>query len=164
MHTSISHSSIKHALSRKLKLEASGPATLESEHKLVEAVLAQIEHLADALPSLPPQATLDVITTYLREAIPAHCREEEAILAAKGSTFVAALNLLRSEHSANDAVAAELADMLDDCAGLTIAPTPEALGLVARQYFMIMRRHMAWEELIMAKSAAMSNADPFDQS
>lgn len=163
MHKPISYSPIKRALSRKLELEADAPATLESEHDLVKAVLAQIEDLADMLPSLPPQATLDVISLYLREAIPAHCRQEEAMLLESGGPQVEllpAMALLRAEHAANDAVAAELADLLDDCAGQEKAPAPEGLGLVARQYFMLMRRHMAWEEYIVdaiAKEIADQN-------
>ena len=156
MHKPISYSPIKRALSRQMGLEADAPATLESEHDLVKAVLAQIEDLADMLPTLPPQVTLDAITLYLREAIPAHCRQEETMLLESGGPKVElmpAMALLQAEHAANDAVAAELAEMLDDCAGLSKAPAPEALGLVARLYFMLMRRHMAWEEFIVAAIA-----------
>ena len=46
MHKPISYSPIKRALSRQMGLEADAPATLESEHDLVKAVLAQIEDLA----------------------------------------------------------------------------------------------------------------------
>ena len=74
MHKPISYSPIKRALSRQMELEANAPATLESEHDLVKAVLAQIEDLADMLPTLLPQVTLDAITLYLREAIPARKR------------------------------------------------------------------------------------------
>lgn len=152
MHKPLPYSPIKRALSRQFKIEAEAPATIQTEHELVEAVLRQIEDLADMLPSLPSSAILETIAFYLREAIPAHCRKEEEMLLESGAPDTAslpAMALLQAEHAANDAVAAELADMLEDCAGKSSAPEPETLGLVARQYFMMMRRHMAWEECIV---------------
>lgn len=127
-------------------------AALRSDHRLVEGVLQQIEAIADHLPSLPPTETLEVIVANLRHALPAHCRfEEEELLRSDAPEFAAALALIRQEHVDNDWIAAELAEALEDCMATGRAACPEALGRLARQYFVLMRRHMAWEELIVAR-------------
>lgn len=143
-------SPIKLALSRRMGEDADQSTTLKEEHRLVEAVLEQIEALADALPQLPPRSTIEVVVVNLRHGIPAHCRYEESALAERDGDQVArALALLRAEHAANDAVAAELAEALEDCLTDGAAAAPETLGHLARQYFMLMRRHMAWEEYLV---------------
>ena len=142
-------SDIKAALGAALSREAEATATLESEHRLIEGVLEQIEALADELPDLPPRATIETIVIQLRHGLPAHCRhEEEALAEIIEPTVRSALILLRREHIDNDAIAAELADAMDECVASGRAERPEALGQLARQYFMLMRRHMAWEEFI----------------
>ncbi|MEQ9122729.1 MAG: hypothetical protein RIM80_09205, partial [Alphaproteobacteria bacterium] len=65
-----------------------------------------------------------------------------------------AFELLRAEHEINEAVAHELADAIDDCLFDGGAARPEALGQLARQFFLLMRRHMAWEELVLATLAS----------
>lgn len=166
-------SPMKLALGRRLSEDADEPTSLEEEHGMIEGVLAQIEALADALPALPPRTALEGVILHLREAIPAHCRHEEqsiaAVLdvprvpeAAMESMHAAAMSalrrnafeLLRAEHEINEAVAHELADAIDDCLFDGGAARPEALGQLARQFFLLMRRHMAWEELVLATLAS----------
>jgi len=137
--------------------------TLQSDHRLVEGVLQQIEAIADLLPSLPPAETLEVIVESLRYRLPAHClHEEEELLRSDAPEFAPALALLRQEHVDNEWIAAELAEAFEDCISTGRAACPEALGRLARQYFVLMRRHMAWEELIAARMDKLSTQD--DQS
>jgi len=153
-------SPMKRALGLRFSRDADMATTLEDEHKIIEGVLAQLEAMADALPALPPVSALESVVLHLRESIPAHCRHEEQVLAeriadASGMTdhdlhvSRQALALLREEHIANEAIAHELADALEDCiaAGETLAA--ESLGQLARQFFMLIRRHMAWEEFVL---------------
>ncbi len=156
MHRPMPFSPIKLALSRKFSLDANVATSLEEEHRQIEGVLAQLEALADALPKLPPASALEGMILYLREAIPAHCRHEERALAATLARAVdadrprnRALELLRDEHGANEAIAHELADALEECVLDGAATAPEALGQLARQFFVLMRRHMAWEEFVV---------------
>lgn len=150
MQKPLSFSPIKLALSRRLGREAEEATTLQSEHRLVEAVLEQIEVFADALPQLPPRTTLELIVINLRDGVPAHCRHEERALGElQGDAVTRALALLTAEHEANDAIAAELAEAIEDCLANDAVVRPEALGQLARQYFMLMRRHMAWEEYLV---------------
>ena len=126
-------------------------ATLQSEHRLIEGILQQIEAIADLLPSLPPAEPLEVIVSNLRHALPAHCRhEEDVLLRSDAPEFARALEIIRAEHVDNDWIAAELAEALEDCMATGRAACPEAPGRLARQYFVLMRRHMAWEELVGA--------------
>lgn len=126
-------------------------AALQSDHRLIEGALQQIEAIADHLPSLPPAETLEVIVSNLRHALPAHCRyEEDELLRFDAPEFAPALTLIRQEHVDNEWIAAELAEALEDCMASGRAACPESLGRLARQYFVLMRRHMAWEELIVA--------------
>lgn len=158
MPTTLPFSAIKRALSQKLD-EASREATsLHEEHRLVESALEQIEAIADALPALPPTATLEWLIDNLRDALPAHCRQEESALDALASAganagarkaVMRAKLLLVEEHAINDAVAAELADALEECLSDGAVAHPEALGQLARQYFLLMRRHMVWEEYLI---------------
>ena len=39
--------------------------------------------------------------------------------------------------------------MLDDCRAAGSVAAPEALGQLTRQYFLLMRRHLAWEDFIL---------------
>lgn len=159
-------SPMKQALGRRFNEDANVATSLEDEHRMIEGVLAQIEALADALPALPPRTALEGVVLHLREAIPAHCRHEERSIAVAldgppgaddGGRGVVmstlrrnAFALLRAEHEINEMVAHELADALDDCLLDGAAARPEALGQLARQYFVLMRRHIAWEELVLA--------------
>lgn len=143
-------SAIKRALSRKLGDEAREATSLHAEHQLVENALEQIEAMADALPALPPTGTLEWLIDNLRDALPAHCRQEEAALDnMTGAAVTRAKRLLADEHDVNDAIAAELAEMLEDCRRSGVVTHPEALGQLARQYFLLMRRHMIWEEYLL---------------
>lgn len=149
-------SPMKLALSRKLQIEANMATTLQEEHRLVENACAQLEDLADALPALPSEAVLEALTFQLREAIPAHCRHEESVMTpppsgpdSKQAAHIRAFELLMAEHATNEAIAHELADALEDCMHEGVAPAPEALGQLARQFFVLMRRHMAWEEYVL---------------
>lgn len=129
--------------------------SVEDEHRLIENACEQLEVLADELPALPPPPQLESLIVLLRDAIPAHCRHEEDAIRAPLADPEAerlcrgALNILIDEHATNEAIAHELADALEDCMDAATAPAPEALGQLARQFFVLMRRHMAWEEFVL---------------
>lgn len=158
MPTTLPFSAIKRALSQRLDDASRETTSLQDEHRLVERALEQIEAMADALPAVPPTATLEWLIDNLRDALPAHCRQEEAALDALAGAAASvggreavlrAKVLLADEHAVNDAVAAELAEALEECLSAGAVAHPEALGQLARQYFLLMRRHMIWEEYLM---------------
>lgn len=159
MRTSLPFSAIKRALSERLDDEARHETSLQEEHRLVELLLEQLEALADGLPDLPPAAAIDWLIQNLRDGVPAHCRQEEEALQTLGSPqALRAIELLAVEHAENAAVGAELADVLEDCRADCAVQHPEALGQLARQYFMLMRRHIVWEEYLM--EALQAEAPP----
>ncbi len=162
MRKPIPYSPIKLALSRSLRLDAAVATSFEAEHALVLATLDQLEALADGLPRLPPRPVLESLIIHLREGIPAHCRHEEHALTLneveQNPDSVAlsrrALLLIRDEHADNEAIGLELAEHLEDCLDAAVAPAPEALGQLTRQFFLLMRRHMAWEEFVLELASA----------
>ena len=150
MPRTLPYSPIKRALGKTLGEAANAESTLASEHELVTAMLREVEALADGLPDLPPPSTLEAIVAYLRHGVPAHCRSEEAALDdAKTDEAARAREIIRREHTENDAVALEFAELIEECLETAAVPHPETLGHLARQYFMLMRRHMAWEEFVV---------------
>lgn len=145
-------SPIKRALAERLAMDSTGETSIAQEHALIEQALAELEALADGLPALPAPSVMTLMIAYLREAIPAHCAHEEmALRRARPTTdaYAGAIPLILAEHQTNAAIGQELADMLDDCRAAGSVAAPEALGQLTRQYFLLMRRHLAWEDFIL---------------
>lgn len=153
MKTPFPFSPIKRALSDRMRREAGEATTLQEEHRLIRDMLDQLEAMADDLPTLPPQETLRRVIDNLREGIPAHCRHEETALGEQAlpddPTRTRALEILKREHQANEALASELAEALEEQLEGRGAMSQERLGYLTRHYFTLLRRHMEWEEYLI---------------
>lgn len=156
MRKPLPYSPLKRAITEQLRNEAEAESSIEEEHRLIAALCDRLEDLADSLPELPDSRQLGELATMLRFGLPAHCEAEEAELAklvrcAADPTGAPsrALELIRAEHAENEAANLELAEMLEDLIGQGAASNPETLGFLLRQVFVLTRRHLAWEGLVL---------------
>ncbi len=169
-------SPLKQAMSAQLGIEARGETTARAEHMLIIAVCDRLEAIADALPAAPSNESLSELLALLRFGIPAHCRHEEQELtsALAGNADAPrwlhhAAALIKAEHMDNENIMLELAEALEDYRnrvdrhGTTSTDVTadqkgaNALGYLIRHFFTQMRRHMAWEEKVIAELRGSSD-------
>jgi hemerythrin-like domain-containing protein len=157
MRMPLPYSPLKRAITEQLRSEAETETTISEEHRLISELCDRLEHVADALPGLPDPQQMSELVALLKVGIPAHCAAEEAAMAEllqrspePPEAVRDALELIRQEHAENEANTMELADMLEEMKGLTKADDPNTLGFMLRQVFVLIRRHLAWEEYVLA--------------
>lgn len=169
-------SPLKQALSAQLGAEAESETTFQAEHQLIIGVCDRLEAIADALPAAPGSESLSELLALLRFGIPAHCQhEEQALTSALSNNRDApgwlhhATALITAEHLDNEIIMLELAEALEDYrdrmagkgavdetgitdgSGTADGARANALGYLIRHFFTQMRRHMAWEEKVIAE-------------
>ena len=156
MRTHFPYSPMKRAITEHLRNGAEAETSIGDEHSLIYGLCDRLEAVADGLPELPDSQSLQEIVAFLRVGIPAHCAAEEVqftdMLTRRDDSaerLSDAFLLVRREHAENEAANLELAEMLEDLIGRHVAPTPDALGFMLRQVFVLTRRHLAWEDFLI---------------
>lgn len=150
------HSPMQDAIRDHLTRTAPGDTGIAAEHRMVRSLCSELEAIADRLPLLPHEGEVKSLSAALRAGVPAHCRHEESafrMYMARTSNppraLVVAVERLASEHSDNEPLGHELADMLEAVVGGRSPTNLEALGYLIRLYFQTMRRHLMWEEFVI---------------
>lgn len=145
-------------MTAQMKAEAGSESSFRAEHDLIRTVCDRLEAIADALPVVPRRESLSELIALLQFGIPAHCRHEEAalkeVLDSKdpGQAWLRqAAGLIISEHHENETIMLELAEALEDFGDRQDPARADALGYLIRHFFCQMRRHMAWEDQVIAE-------------
>lgn len=150
-------SPLKQALGARLVAEADSESSFRAEHQLIRSVCDRLEAIADALPVEPQRESLPELVALLRFGIPAHCRHEERTLrellaeGSQGEWLDEAAALIIAEHHENETIMLELAEALEDYSARHNNVRADALGYLLRHFFSQMRRHMAWEDKVIAE-------------
>lgn len=151
-------SPLKQALSAQMEAAAVGESSFRAEHDVIRAVCDRLEAIADDLPDAPQSESLAELIALLRFGIPAHCQhEEKALREALGDEETGqnwlrqAANLIITEHQENETIMLELAEALEDYRDSQEPARANALGYLIRHFFTQMRRHMAWEDEVIAE-------------
>ncbi|GJL89955.1 MAG: hypothetical protein DHS20C03_36640 [Minwuia thermotolerans] len=151
-------SPLKQAMTAQMKAEAGSESSFRAEHELIRAVCDRLEAIADALPVVPRRESLRELIALLQYGIPAHCRHEEAALKEvlgsneEGQAWLRqAAGLIIAEHHDNETIMLELAEALEDYGDRQDPARADALGYLIRHFFSQMRRHMAWEDQVIAE-------------
>ncbi|MDF1734317.1 MAG: hemerythrin domain-containing protein [Minwuia sp.] len=145
-------------MTAQMEAEAGSESSFRAEHELIRAVCDRLEAIADALPIAPQRESLSELIALLQFGIPAHCRHEEAALkevlgndAEDREWLRQAASLIIEEHHDNETIMLELAEALEDYRDSQAPVRADALGYLIRHFFSQMRRHMAWEDQVIAE-------------
>lgn len=126
------------------------------EHERQKQLCANLEKIADDLPSAVESDLVSEVLVYLRTELPAHIRDEEdylfPLLARRvlpEDGFETIRSQLHSEHVTDECYALELSDALDEIAHGRKPTNPNTLGHMLRACFESHRRHLAWENAVV---------------
>lgn len=131
-------------------------AFIAEEHSAERRLCDLLESLADHLPGLPDRAMTATAIADLRRCPKRHALLEETYLyphlVEVRTTFAFDVNLLvqiRNEHVADQALAQDAAELLEDVLERGRVPNPEMLGYMLRTFFECRRRHLTWEDEVV---------------
>lgn len=153
---------------------------IEKEHQAERNLCDMLERIADSL--LEPLDTVLASTgiVALRSCLKRHVALEEIYLypvltkrLCPGDLAENLLEHIRFEHTADESLAHDTADQLEQALGSGRVENPEMLGYMLRGFFECRRRHIAWEDAIIlplaryrlsAKDFRTFSVEEFEQS
>lgn len=142
-------------------------AVIEEEHAVQLELCSVLEFLADSLPNAVDPRLASLAVTILRNGLKQHTSlEEEGLFPLLrrriGGTahLLAMLDQLTAEHEADEGLAIEIADALDEIVAERPTENPEMLGYMLRGFFENQRRHIEWENnVVLPLARNVLNAD-----
>ena len=153
---------------------------IEKEHQAERNLCDMLERIADSL--LEPLDTVQASTgiVALRSCLKRHVALEEIYLypvltkrLCPGDLAENLLEHIRCEHTADESLAHDTADQLEQALVSGRVENPEMLGYMLRGFFECRRRHIAWEDSIIlplaryrlsAKDFRTFSVEEFEQS
>ena len=131
-------------------------STIEKEHRAEQNLCDMLERIADSLlePLDTKLASTSIVT--LRRCLKRHMVLEEEYLypvltkrLCPGDLAENLLGHIRGEHAADESLAHDTADQLEQALTCGRVENPEMLGYMLRGFFECRRRHIAWEDAIV---------------
>jgi len=136
-------------------------ACIEKEHRAERNLCDMLERIADNLlePLDTELASTGIVT--LRTCLKRHVALEEIYLypvltkrLCPGDLAEHLLDHIRGEHAADESLAHDTADQLEEALTRGRVGNPEMLGYMLRGFFECRRRHIAWEDAVVLPLAS----------
>ncbi len=123
------------------------------QHRAELCLCNLLEQIADNLPQPLDRELGNSGVTALRYCVKRHMALEEGYLypvlarrAGRDELTEAMLEQIKVEHAADECLAHDTADQLEDALACGHVEKPEMLGYMLRGFFECRRRHIAWED------------------
>lgn len=125
-------------------------------HELNKQMCGFLEEIADALPNRINRDLCTTAIAMIKTQMPIHRYNEEECLfpllqqhAIEEPELTGIIEHSLWEHGADECVAVELAEMLEELLAGENPKNPEMLGYMLRGFFEGFRRHIAWERVVL---------------
>lgn len=129
---------------------------IECEHATERRLCDVLERIADRLPGSVDRATAIPAIGVLRKCLKWHITLQERYLlpmlvkrAQAGDSAEALSAQVAAEHTADEALAHDIADQLERAIERGRVENPEMLGYMLHGFFECRRRHLTWEETVI---------------
>lgn len=137
---------------------------LASLHVEILQACDRLELICDSLPRAFSRVDCLEMALWLDETFPVLVRREEETLARVIGTVdlnhdAAAAKMSQRDHRADMAYAIELAEALTHFARKEQAAAVDTIGYMARAFFELVRRHVAYEDELIARATGRRKKD-----
>lgn len=129
---------------------------MEHAHTMERSLCDLLEEIADVLPVTQNRLVVLPVIDMLRNTMGLHRALQEGfflpLLVERCGASDPAESLcdqIETEHAADEALALDIADQLEEAIGTGRFRNPNMLGYMLYAYFEGRRRHMAWEEAVV---------------
>ena len=129
---------------------------IDNQHRVEIHLCDMLERIADNLPEPVDAELAQAGIVTLRECLKRHTLLEEKYLypalsdrLSEGELADDLLNHIKCEHAADESLAHDTADQLEEALAHGRVENPEMLGYMLRGFFDCHRRHIAWEDAIV---------------